>query len=330
MKYPSLSLSLRSLIFLCSFALPLHFSVAKISPREALVKPVVLGEYEIASVWDLVLSPDGKLLYLTNPSGSKIQMVDLKTMKISSIPGSFRRPMGLAINPTNEGLYFTDPGLVSVDSLTGGIEQSILKGVKGADLAFGPRYKDLYIVAGSVDSAKNKYNRIIKVSMREGSVTSRVFIGPEYLNDPTRIAIDRDEHDLYWYDEGSDAIVQSDLDGNNIIPIHYVYGTITGFFYDADSDVAYYSVCEGGKIYRLDRKTGKEVVLAKGLNEPKGVTYNAKKQKLYTFETHSEDCAEEPTFWDNIKGDFWGLLKGSKEETKHTVKKAKLLEFDLQ
>lgn len=330
MKSPSLSFPLRVLALVCAVFLPLHFSLAKTSPKEALVAPVVLGEYEVASVWDLVLSPNGKLLYLTNPSGSKIQMVDLKTLKLSSIPGSFRQPMGLAINPTNEGLYFTDPGLVSVDSLNGGLEQPILKGIKGADLAFGPRHKDLYIVAGSVDSAKNKYNRIIKVSMREGKVTSKVFIGAEHLNDPTRIEIDRDEHDLYWYDEGSDAIVQSDLDGNNTIPIHYVYGTITGFVYDADSDVAYYSVCEGGKIYRLDRKAGKEVVLAKGLNEPRGVAYNAKTHKPYTFEIHSEDCTQEPTFWENLTGDFWSLFNKPKEETKHTGKTAKLLEFDLQ
>jgi DNA-binding beta-propeller fold protein YncE len=330
MKYPLLAHFPKAFTVFCAVCLSPLWSVAKPSPKEALIEPKVLGEYTIASVWDLALSPNGMLLYLTNPSGGKIQMVDLQTLQLSTVPGDFREPMGLAINPTNEGLYFTDPGLVSVDSLNDGQIRSILKGVKGSDLAFGPRYKDLYIVAGAKAGGKNNYNRIIKVSVKEGKVTSKVFIGPEYLDDPTRIAIDREEHDLYWYDEGTDAIVQSDLDGNNIIPIHYVYGTITGFVYDADLDLAYYSVCEGGKIYRLDRKTGKEVILAKDLKEPRGIAVDKKKKKLYTFETYSNTCTSEPTFWGRLKDDVLSLFAVQENTPSDALKKARLLEFDLQ
>ena len=268
----------------------------KLSPP----KVTTLGEYDVESVWDLIYAPKSKRLYLSDPKAGDIRAIDLSSGTIYDVKGSFSRPYGLVADPNSEVIFYCDDGLVSINELNAGRSTPIIRGCKGKGIVFGPEYRSLYFISGSGSDDMSFY-RIMHLDLASGEDIPSTLVRSDYLDEPLRIAIDREEEDLYWYDAGNNAIVRSNLKGEEMITIHHVRGMITGFVYDAEADLAYYVDGTAGNLVMIDRKTGRELIMLKNLNAPRGLAYDKDSQVLYTFEIPADMKDRKEPLWVSFK-----------------------------
>ncbi len=194
---------------------------------------------------DMVLSPDGKKMYVADSFNHRIRVVDMDTGFISTLAGCaisgymegtggaarFWEPMGLAITKDGKTLYVADQMNECVRKInTVTAQVSLVAGIPGS--------------AGNV----NNSNFLSKFS------------------NPGMIALSTDESTLYVADSQNKIIKKIDLVGNNGVAslgsafAYSIYGVCLAN--DGTRDILYIAATFEHKVYSMDTTTGARTFIA--------------------------------------------------------------------
>ena len=251
--------------------LHLHFSLGGLGPFD--VTPADPADYGM----DVVVSPDGALAYVTEPSADQVVVVDTATGTVRAIVAVGADPTGLALSPDGAELWVVDTNLLGVfgpqpttttvagppsggpsggdgavtivSTVTDTVVGSVTVGVGPIDVAFSPDGARAYVTDNDPDGA----GQVSVITTATRTVVGTVTIpGPSGLGglDPTSVAVGDDGHEV-WVSEVDDLAVTAS-------------GTATTAAGDDDGAVVVVSAATGAEVARVAVGAGPFFLVASG------------------------------------------------------------------
>jgi|GEM_PF-5369821 len=216
----------------------------------------------------------GGKLYWADDGNWDITRSDLNGGTVEIVEGTARLADGVAVDPANAKVFWTEERFVVRADLNGSNQTHIVA-------------RPSYAAVGYYDALNRVYYSDLQrletwYANNDGTGQTLFYQGASPANGGAlAIQVDHGADKIYWLDGGDRWLRQADPDGGNAQDIMYLSGDAYDFALDLEGARVYWCGRTTGSIYRhnLDG-SGSTETLYTGLNYPKGITLDLNRDRI--------------------------------------------------
>jgi serine/threonine-protein kinase len=163
---------------------------------------------------NLVITPDGRRLYVANTDAQTVSVVDARSMTLTATIASIPKPNGIAISPDGRRVYVTNSEadtVTVIDTATNTVIGTVAVGFWPDEIAAAPDGQHVYVTNAGANS-------VSVLSTRDNTVVATI----GNIIAPGGIAVSPDSRTVYV--TGSDRTVSVIDTGRNVVTTTMVVG----------------------------------------------------------------------------------------------------------